>query len=998
MKKNNIKPAESVEEFVERSATKRSDALDELGEFNFSKDVELTEPKLGVHDMFDFDESGIRSVDDFGIVGASVDNVRAAKNIDSVYARLGSVMSESAQRFALEGVENYDYLLKGLTKELADAGEIGYRTAGGRHITHKEVKEEGLRLAGIISRMDDPADIKNLLDEYRTDKAGIQLSEEAAQAVLQSAKDTFKLYTENEAIASALVQTSVAGQASDIALGSRLSAGTPGSLRAKEQLVDKLKYLMIENGRDGYLKARALKMRDMNAPFSKADMKAEYDTKMKQLFEDAEKFGGTLDAIRAERPEMLDTFALAYEVTDGKIDTINKLNNYVQNSLGVLDKALVDGSPEIPSVFMKGFWSNVYNNVLSAAATPIRAISSTAAVLIERPVTTFAGAMVSGDGQTMRKAVHAYQGFFEATSRGLKYFGETFRRTGLDPNYVGVPGRENLIRKNEKQIEILNSFADMKAAKGDFGPQFAMAQVEQIQALADHPVLRLGNRLMQSTDGFTQAFIGSIDARSKAFDMVQAGRIDGDMIEDMSKKAYKEIWTMEDGREIISDKAVKRASSEIAMNLDSKANDAISGFLRSYPGLKPFLLFTRTPINMLGFTASHNPLGLFIKQMNQYSLPFEKMPIEKVNELLSARGVDVSDPQMAALKYAEIRAELKGRKAVGSLAVTAGVGLFLSDNITGNGHYDRQKQQARREFDWKPRSIRVPGGQWVSYDGLGAISDWLAVTADIFDNFDTLHEGDFTQLLNAAGFVISASLTDKTFLAGVEPIYDILSGNPAAINRWASSFLPSTVVPGSSQIAELGRLISPNLRIVEEQLGAMIANRTPLKATLPEQYDWIDGGKIGMPDNLMSRIWNTYGPWKVNGKISEVKEFLTEVEFDGRPNMRTDGRGVELSPEETSELYNIMGQDGYFKKEVKKIMNTVDGKDFRTRYKKYRTKDGELPSLKEFERLHYRINKAMNEAKARALAKLSTSDAIEQTRNEQALEKDKQRSLFIPTR
>ena len=125
---------------------------------------------------------------------------------------------------------------------------------------------------------------------------------------------------------------------------------------------------------------------------------------------------------------------------------------------------------------------------------------------------------------------------------------------------------------------------------------------------------------------------------------------------------------------------------------------------------------------------------------------------------------------------------------------------------------------------------------------------------------------------------------------------------------------------------------------------------------------------------------------------------MIDVEFDGRPNMRTDGRGVELSPEETSELYNIMGQDGYFKKEVKKIMNTVDGKDFRARYKKYRTKDGELPSLKEFERLHYRINRAMNEAKARALAKLSTSDAIEQTRNEQALEKDRQRSLFIPTR
>ena len=81
-------------------------------------------------------------------------------------------------------------------------------------------------------------------------------------------------------------------------------------------------------------------------------------------------------------------------------------------------------------------------------------------------------------------------------------------------------------------------------------------------------------------------------------------------------------------------------------------------------------------------------------------------------------------------------------------------------------------------------------------------------------------------------------------LAGIEPLYDMLSGNPAAINRWAASFLPSTVLRGSSQLAELTRLISPELRVVEENLFAMMANRTPFKGALPEQYDWIDGDKI----------------------------------------------------------------------------------------------------------------------------------------------------------
>ena len=49
------------------------------------------------------------------------------------------------------------------------------------------------------------------------------------------------------------------------------------------------------------------------------------------------------------------------------------------------------------------------------------------------------------------------------------------------------------------------------------------------------------------------------------------------------------------------------------------------------------------------------------------------------------------------------------------------------------------------------------------------------------DNSDVLGEGDVAQMLSAAGFVLSASITDKSMLAGIEPLYDILSGNPAAL-------------------------------------------------------------------------------------------------------------------------------------------------------------------------------------------------------------------------
>ena len=37
-------------------------------------------------------------------------------------------------------------------------------------------------------------------------------------------------------------------------------------------------------------------------------------------------------------------------------------------------------------------------------------------------------------------------------------------------------------------------------------------------------------------------------------------------------------------------------------------------------------------------------------------------------------------------------------------------------------------------------------------------------------------------------YVIAANLTNKTFLAGIEPLYDVLQGNPSATARWTASF------------------------------------------------------------------------------------------------------------------------------------------------------------------------------------------------------------------
>jgi hypothetical protein len=244
------------------------------------------------------------------------------------------------------------------------------------------------------------------------------------------------------------------------------------------------------------------------------------------------------------------------------------------------------------------------------------------------------------------------------------------------------------------------------------------------------------------------------------------------------------------------------------------------------------------------------------------------------------------------------------------------------------------------------------------------------LTVDVIDNFDSLASNEIGEQLRKLGFVLSAGFTDKTALVSLEPLMDILTLNPGAIQKWGSSFLTSATIKGSSQLAEISRLMDPGLKEVEVEMYDMIRNRLPLaKSQLPAKYDWIDGGEVGVPDNLMARVWNTYMPWKVNGKISPEKQFLTEIEYDARPTLRTDGKGVELTKEQRSEITNIMGRDGLFKEGIQRVMARIPGgaDGFRKRYMEA-VNAGLTPDLSTFENIHIQLDKelryAMNMAKA----------------------------------
>ena len=352
---------------------------------------------------------------------------------------------------------------------------------------------------------------------------------------------------------------------------------------------------------------------------------------------------------------------LAYEFTDGKVNNIAELNRYFANSTGIMKKAFVDFDPEYESMFMQGVWSNIYNSTLSAIGTPLKAAASNMALMIERPIATLAGAIAQRDVDIMRRASYMYfGGIGDTVQKSFDHMRLVFRKAWTDPNSVGYVMREDIAIKNEGQIKSLRAFAEAQEQSGNFGPSGIVDRIEAMNDIANHPWLRFSANSMTAFDGFTRAFIGAVETRGKVYDdmIKRTGKkkLTAKGIERLNKKYYRELF---DDTGMITDKGVEFASKEIAMNLDSPAVDSFNSIIKRFPLLRPFFMFPRTATNMIKFTGSHNPLGLFVKQVNQYGEPFANQSITNVRNLLEQRGITGLADDKLEMAYETIRAELK---------------------------------------------------------------------------------------------------------------------------------------------------------------------------------------------------------------------------------------------------------------------------------------------------------------------------------------------------
>ena len=1019
---NKPKPVSEVpEEVMLEYVAKQEEALDELGYYNQSKATDPNIPLKGVHDLYDWRETGIRTVDDFGIVGASIDAARIQTNKGTVYGRLGNFISGPALKYGAETPGGVEEITIGLTQQLKEADRVGM-VADDFTVTADEVAAAGDNL---VLELFDPSatidDMRRMLDpQIIKNEAGVEvLTTGGYTDALSSINSLVKEYQGMDvARAQAYTATSMAGQVADLAEGMRLNRGSISIENAQEQILDKINFLQQLVGSTRYFTTQNKALSSIVQSARKRlpenfkglikspeqiaqEIKENYPTALSQIQTDSEKFTENWMWLQENRPDILDSFLELYELSDGRINTIAKMNEDILNSFTNF-RPIYDPNPEQPNIIAQAVRSNYFNSLLSSIGSGAKAVYGNLSGLVAEPVSYFAGAMLNKDMKALQRGWMAYSAIFDTQKKALPYAGQIFMKASQNPNAVKGQSRLDLVIKQEEKINQYRYIAEQEAARGRNGFKFLVKQYEEMQAMAADPVFRLTPNLFTGFDAWTGATLANAQARFRAMDELErlGEAATPTRIKELADVEYNSMF---DASGIIKDKAVKYSTADIALNLDTGLSKQVDGLLQTLPGLTPFLTFPTTMMNMVRVADDYIPAPLrsFQKDVNELAYTsvqtFMENP-ESMDRILSARGhsIDNMDEIAKINTIVDLKNRTLGRKAIGSFFTSMVVGSVIKDklfgdglfSVTGDGSVDRQLNTARmKNSNFKPRSVVGPDGVRFEYNELlgPGLSNWVAAVANVADNFDMLGEAATQNAFEKLSFILGAALTDQAGLSALRPLVEIASGNEYAANRWVAGQFNSLAPLGGAR-NEFGRILDGGLKDFNNNIIEMLANRNQMiglidtSNRLPEVISPVSG-RAPNKYSFLQRVYNAYSPLKIHPAMTKEEKFLYDIEYNVSSAFKK-RNGIDLMADERAALNAEMGDMGFFRKEINRIAKTAEARNTINELKTMRRQfigSDEVP-IGMYDQIHMMLREAQKNAEELAYNNLDPEirNAIDQ--------------------
>ena len=954
---------DAVADEILRGEAKQLREIESLTEYykNTNKLDDITEPTVGIHKFTDTSQESVLNKSFGGIVEAAKDQAQIAGNINTTYGRLANLITEGFRKSGTE-IDNITNrtIIKSLRDELVAGGKYSVKLPDGSFLSSKQIQNEGTILAEIISDPTLPkGDLLKILDNFKTKVGEVsKLNKVGYNAVSKANKEILANWADiNTDKATAYFLTSEAGQISDISEGARLLKDGNAVKRANDLILDRLELFQVETKvADFNFKGRKNLLSQLNADPQNSikylnQIENLYTSKLQEIVPDAKKFRTMLSDIQNNAPEFSEVIRYSYEMADGHVQTIKDLNKYIENSFGFWSKAIYDPNYKIPSALYKGLMGNVFNNMLSAIGTPVKALYGNFGGFISEPIAALYGGLRQGDLKDLRRSSYMYFGFADTFQQGFQYMGKMLRKSAVDPGSLKDFTRKDFNWKEGLDTVLNQKIADAAAKKGFYGPQSIMSWSNEMQIMADSPWFgRFSPMAMTGMDGFTQATQKIAMDKAAAFDILEARYPDGNWSNKQFNELYQDLYSKNrDAEGFIKQDNVDFARGEIALNLETDLTKNLDPYLKKFPILRSLFWFPKTQVNVMNMFGKYGPrAGLrgvtptigpaFAGEYAEYYGKFgtrkiDSFSLEEMIALNKKRNnFSVKDSaEVIKAKFVHARSIVGGRVGLGNVAVIGGLVLASQDRIRGYGNYDPKKMKFMQSQGWERKTYKGLDGKWHSYEHLGPLGDWLATTVTMFENFDTVSTSTLEEGWKKMSFVLGASVTDKTLLGSLEPLFDIISGRGAPANRYATQ-MTNALFPLASFRNELGKNLFGMLREVNyEDFGEMMRNKNnwldvfdPL-GKQPDLINFVSGKPINRQgENILQRSAKTVFGFGGTADGSPESNFLLDIEYDVTPQFNTAPNGVQYNTKQKSELKKLMGEDGHFNRELKKIMKYAD--------------------------------------------------------------------------
>ena len=784
-------------------------------------------------------------------------------------------------------------------------------------------------------------DIKKFAKDLNSLKTNIQngqkfLDDETFIALSQAFRQAFDdIYDPNNIRAASVMVNQAANTVSDASRVANSMGDFFDVTRQTEIAFDNLELVATELRANQYIAGYSLEAKKLvkstkdnpRVAIKLAEHRAAFEEGLRLHKEQARQTIASLKDITSKNPELRKAFTMAFDASNGDVNTLEKLYAFANENIGLMrtaGKMFYDTNPKIPSLILKGLNGVRYNSVLSGKAF-MRAAFGNATVMTAKPISALVGSApkaIAGDAYQFKRALASYGGFMEAITRARKVLANDWQLAVSNPQEAMRRGRADLNFESDTNLEILNEMKEGLRSQGKTGKVALINIAQQLSNFNNNPIPRFGINAMFAIDGFTNSMMASVSARARAYDeLFEAtnGAFKRSDFDKLQNKLYDEAF---DVNGVLTDKAAKHASSEIALNLDNDLVNSLQVVMDRVPATKALFMFMRTGLNALELMFSYTPVSNLPLGISKAQRLFKASTDNEILESLAEHGIDKMDP----IAFQALKSEHVGRQIMGAGLIT-GAGLWaVNGNLTGNGPQDAAERRRMMEMGWKELSIRNPfTGQWHSYKGFEPFQGILGTVADVVYHAKRVDQSVQEDILQKLLQAIQLNVTNSTFMSGFEPLVAMQAGDESAWARFTANNVNS-LIPFSGARGLLSQIITPQIKDVENEWQYHLANRNKFlfndDVVLPDAIDIYTGEPIKYYEPLTAAVNALLPAFKSNGGMEPWRQWLLDTGWDNLQILQINPLSKEpIDPKTQQWINNWIGTKYPLVKRIEEMMN-----------------------------------------------------------------------------